>query len=261
MPTQGVTPSEFREVFDADKTRMIGLRYGEKSMTICLAVFTWYRNITDRQTDRQNCCINIACDKKTLPFFVFTITCHMPADLAHFLHRYKWVVLQHISAYLLINSRKSSRQWSTVALPETCLFSNTIALETQWHAGARTRDTLAPQAAFDWPRPAVTEHSWCESGGLHRCVAKTAPPCLTRVIWSSCAWLRHDLVLKITLLTWRLTTGVSSCVVTWELMTTLWTFALSHWLVFFVNWQSSEFTVCLRNDFIPPYLHLATSEM
>ena len=40
VPTQGVTPSEFREVFDADKTRMIGLRYGEKSMTICLAVFT-----------------------------------------------------------------------------------------------------------------------------------------------------------------------------------------------------------------------------
>jgi len=51
----------------------------------------------------------------------------MPADLAHFLHRYKWVVLQYISAYLLINSRKSSRQSSTVALPETCLFSNTIA--------------------------------------------------------------------------------------------------------------------------------------
>jgi len=136
VPTQGVTPSEFREVSDADKTRMIELPYGEKSMTICLAVFTWYRNITDRQTDRQNCCINIACDKKTLPFFVFTITCHMPADLAHFLHRYKWVVLQYISAYLLINSRKSSRQSSTVALPETCLFSNTIALETQWHAGA-----------------------------------------------------------------------------------------------------------------------------
>ena len=181
----------------------------------------------------------------------------MPADLAHFLHRYKWVVLQHISAYLLINSRKSSRQSSTVALPETCLFSNTIALETQWHAGARTRDTLAPQAAFDWPRPAVTEHYWCESGGLHRCVAKTAPHCLTRVIWS-CAWLRHDLVLKITLLTWRLTTGVSSCVVTWELMTTLWTFALSHWRVFFVNWQSSEFTVSSQrlHSPLPPLGHI-----
>jgi len=32
---QGVTPSEFREDFDADKTRMIGLPYGEKTMTIC----------------------------------------------------------------------------------------------------------------------------------------------------------------------------------------------------------------------------------
>jgi len=39
------------------------------------------------------------------------------------------------------------------------VFKHNSALETQWHAGARARDTLAPQAAFDWPRPAVTEHS------------------------------------------------------------------------------------------------------
>jgi len=34
-PPEGVTPSELRKVFDADKTRMIGLPYGEKTMTIC----------------------------------------------------------------------------------------------------------------------------------------------------------------------------------------------------------------------------------
>jgi len=41
------------KMFDADKNRMIGLPYGEKSMTICYAVFIWYRNVTDEQTDRQ----------------------------------------------------------------------------------------------------------------------------------------------------------------------------------------------------------------
>ena len=34
-PTQGLTPSEFQKMFDAGKTRMIGLPYGEKIMTIC----------------------------------------------------------------------------------------------------------------------------------------------------------------------------------------------------------------------------------
>ena len=34
-PPQGMTLSEFREDFDAGKTRMIGLPYGEKTMTIC----------------------------------------------------------------------------------------------------------------------------------------------------------------------------------------------------------------------------------
>ena len=38
---------------------MIGLPYGEKTMTICQAVFIWYRNVTDRRTDDgQNCYIN-----------------------------------------------------------------------------------------------------------------------------------------------------------------------------------------------------------
>jgi len=40
-------------LFDAGKTRMIGLLYGEKTVTICWAVFHWYRNVTDRQTGRQ----------------------------------------------------------------------------------------------------------------------------------------------------------------------------------------------------------------
>ena len=46
---------------------MIGLPYGEKTVTICWAVFIWYRNVTDGQ----NCYINIArqymltCDKNS----------------------------------------------------------------------------------------------------------------------------------------------------------------------------------------------------
>jgi len=35
-------------MFDADKTRMV-----KKTVTICWAVFMWYRNVTDRQTDGQ----------------------------------------------------------------------------------------------------------------------------------------------------------------------------------------------------------------
>ena len=34
-PLQRVTPLEFWKMFDAGKTRMIGLLYGEKTMTIC----------------------------------------------------------------------------------------------------------------------------------------------------------------------------------------------------------------------------------
>ena len=41
------------KMFDTHKTRMIGLLCGE-------AVSIQYRNVTDRQTDRQNCYINIA---------------------------------------------------------------------------------------------------------------------------------------------------------------------------------------------------------
>ena len=34
-----MTPSEFREVFDSDKTRMIGLSYGEKNCDDMLSRF------------------------------------------------------------------------------------------------------------------------------------------------------------------------------------------------------------------------------
>jgi len=51
-------------MFDVGKTKMIGLPYGEKTMTICSAVFIQYQRVTDGQTDRQtdgqNCYINIA---------------------------------------------------------------------------------------------------------------------------------------------------------------------------------------------------------
>jgi len=47
-------------MFDGGKTGMIGLLYGEKTMTIWSAVFIQYQRVTDRQTDRQNCYINIA---------------------------------------------------------------------------------------------------------------------------------------------------------------------------------------------------------
>ena len=43
----------FANLFDADKTRMIGLPCGEETMTLCLAVSIEYRNVTDGRTDRQ----------------------------------------------------------------------------------------------------------------------------------------------------------------------------------------------------------------
>ena len=62
-----MTPSELT-MFDGGKTRIIVLPYGEKTMTICSAVFIQYQRVTDRQTDgrtegqtdRQNFYINIA---------------------------------------------------------------------------------------------------------------------------------------------------------------------------------------------------------
>ena len=42
------------------KLEWLGYRTVKKTMTICSAVFIWYRNVTDRQTDRHNCYINVA---------------------------------------------------------------------------------------------------------------------------------------------------------------------------------------------------------
>ena len=54
------------KVFDADKTRMIGLPYGEKKLSQYVKPFSsntgtlWRDGRTDRQTDRQNSYTNIA---------------------------------------------------------------------------------------------------------------------------------------------------------------------------------------------------------
>jgi len=51
------------KMFDADKTGMIGIPYGEITMTILLSRFHLIperHGQTDGRTDRQNCYINIA---------------------------------------------------------------------------------------------------------------------------------------------------------------------------------------------------------
>jgi len=52
-PHQRVTRRNFVKMFDAGKTRMIGLPYGKTTMTICLAVFIHYQRVTDGQTNGQ----------------------------------------------------------------------------------------------------------------------------------------------------------------------------------------------------------------
>jgi len=47
-PRTGWPHQNLAKVFDADKTRMIGLPCSKKSMTICWAVFIQYQNVTDR---------------------------------------------------------------------------------------------------------------------------------------------------------------------------------------------------------------------
>ena len=52
------------KMFDADKTRMTGLPYGKKNYDNMLSRFHLIPERdgqTDRQTDGQNCYINIAC--------------------------------------------------------------------------------------------------------------------------------------------------------------------------------------------------------
>jgi len=62
LPSEGPRRN-FVKMIDADKNRMIGLPYGEKTVTIMLSRFHLIpeRNVrTDGWTDGQICCINIA---------------------------------------------------------------------------------------------------------------------------------------------------------------------------------------------------------
>jgi len=52
-PRLGGSPSDYYLLFWCGKARMMGLPYGEKSLTICLPFLTECRNVTDWQTDRQ----------------------------------------------------------------------------------------------------------------------------------------------------------------------------------------------------------------
>ena len=56
-------------MFDADKTKMIGLPYGEKNYNDMLSRFHLIPE-RHRQTDRQNCYINIAIKMKKGPHFL-----------------------------------------------------------------------------------------------------------------------------------------------------------------------------------------------
>ena len=60
-PPQGVTPRRnFLKMFDAGKTRMIGLPYGEQNYDDMLSHLSAWHEQTDGRTDGQNCYINIA---------------------------------------------------------------------------------------------------------------------------------------------------------------------------------------------------------
>jgi len=50
-------------MFDADKTGMMELPYGKKTMTIPEAVFIQYRNVTDGQTEQTDGQILLTRDK------------------------------------------------------------------------------------------------------------------------------------------------------------------------------------------------------
>ena len=80
-------------MIDIHKTRMIGLRSGEKKcIAISKAVSIKYQNATDGQIDRQHCYIN-KCKKKL--WFIQELTAHDTSKTAK--NRKKVITHQHIA--------------------------------------------------------------------------------------------------------------------------------------------------------------------
>jgi len=109
-------------MFDAGKTRMIGLPYGEKKLwRYYVKPFSYNTSLlrrTDRWTDRQNCYINIAhqCEMSTTLYNIF-VTLQF---LRPMIFQFVFIARQHTDA----------RYW----------YSNSVCLSVRpsvypWHAG------------------------------------------------------------------------------------------------------------------------------